>query len=92
MRERYPSKPSGRGKCGMDPVIVGAVVTGAVSVASGIVKIAQQRLTVKLEMARITEAGQTDRIRCVTAPAFHSLPPAPANEIGGERHGGSAQH
>ncbi|MFD7246839.1 hypothetical protein [Streptomyces massasporeus] len=76
----------------MDPVIVGAVVTVAVSVASGIVKIAQHRLTVKLEMARITEAGQTDRIRCATAPASCCLLPAPANEIGGESRGGSAQY
>ncbi|MER7406015.1 hypothetical protein ABT373_26865 [Streptomyces sp. NPDC000070] len=76
----------------MDPVIVGAVVTVAVSVANGIVKIAQQRLTAKVEIARITEAGQTDRIRCTTAPDSRPIPPVPADENGGERHGGRTQY
>ncbi|CCK32256.1 putative membrane protein [Streptomyces davaonensis JCM 4913] len=69
----------------MDPVIVAAVVTVAVSVVNGVVKVAQQRLTAEVEMARITEAGQTDRIRCAARPV-------PAHRNGGARHGGRAQH
>ncbi|MEV0937755.1 hypothetical protein ACIBMX_48655 [Streptomyces phaeochromogenes] len=47
----------------MDPVTV--------SVVNGIVKVAQRRLNADVEIARITEAGQTDRIRCTTAQDFH---------------------
>ncbi|WP_327434716.1 hypothetical protein [Streptomyces sp. NBC_01236] len=79
----------------MDPVIVGAVVTVAVSVVNGIVKIAQRRLTADVEIARIAEAGQTDRIRCTTAQDSRSGRrswPASADRSGGGSHGGRAQH
>jgi hypothetical protein len=41
----------------MEPVITAAVVTVAVSVINAIVRIAQRRLNVSVEMARISEAG-----------------------------------
>ncbi|WP_328869415.1 hypothetical protein OHT76_04500 [Streptomyces sp. NBC_00287] len=69
----------------MDPVIVGAVVTVAVSVVNGLVKVAQRRLNAEVEIARITETGQTDRIRCTARPV-------PAHRDGGGRHGGRAQY
>ncbi|WAZ19718.1 hypothetical protein STRCI_000793 [Streptomyces cinnabarinus] len=69
----------------MDPVIVAAVVTVAVSVVNGVVKVAQRRLTAEVEIARITETGQTDRIRCAARPA-------PTHGIGGARRGGRAQY
>ncbi|MGI5455610.1 hypothetical protein ACQEWB_21025 [Streptomyces sp. CA-249302] len=79
----------------MDPVIVGAVVTVTVAVVNGTVKIAQRRASAEVEIARITEAGQTDRIRCTTArqprPGRH-LRPAAARRNGGGRRGGGTQH
>lgn len=80
---------------GMDPVIVGAVVTVAVTVVNGVVKVAQRRLSADVEIARITESGQTDRIRCLTAQDARPGRPArpvPADGNGGGRRGGRAQY
>ncbi|KDN75899.1 hypothetical protein [Streptomyces olindensis] len=79
----------------MDPVIVGAVVTVAVTVVNGVVKVAQRRLNADVEIARITESGQTDRIRCITAQEDRPgrpVRPVPADRNGGGRHGGRAQY
>jgi hypothetical protein len=79
----------------MDPVIVGAVAAVTVSVVNGIVKVAQRRLNADVEIARIAEAGQTDRIRCTTAQDFRHgrrIRPLPASRNGGGRHGGRTQH
>ncbi|WP_427918683.1 hypothetical protein [Streptomyces sp. cg40] len=78
----------------MDPVIVGAVVTVAVSLVNGIVKITQRRVTAAVEIARITEAGQTDRIRCTTAQESglsRNRGPLPAGGNGGGRDGGRTE-
>lgn len=78
----------------MEPVIVGAVVTVAVSVVNGIVRIAQRQLNASVEIARITEAAHTARVRCLTgqvaaAPRLARRPvPVPADRIGGEDRGG----
>lgn len=50
----------------MELVIVGAVVTVAVSVVNGIVEIARRQLDASVERARVTEAAQTARVRCLT--------------------------
>ncbi|NUO42480.1 MAG: hypothetical protein HOV82_10615 [Streptomyces sp.] len=76
----------------MDPVIVGAVVTVAVSVVNGIVKVAQRRLSAGVERARIAEDGQTDRIRSATGRTAQHPLPARVGRNGGSGHGGRAQH
>ncbi|MFJ2264446.1 hypothetical protein ACIOKD_40260 [Streptomyces sp. NPDC087844] len=58
----------------MEPVITAAVVTVAVSVVNAIVKIAQRRLNVSVEMARISEAAQTERVRCLTGRSVALAP------------------
>lgn len=47
----------------MDPVVAGAVVTVLVSIVSGAVKIAHHRLSAEVELARIADAGITERVR-----------------------------
>ncbi|MEH0416090.1 hypothetical protein [Streptomyces sp. B21-083] len=82
----------------MEPVIATAVVTVAISVVNGIVKMAQRRLNASVEIARITEEGQTDRVRCLTGQsavqALHPGPvkPDPAGRSGGDGRGGCRQH
>ncbi|KUF15210.1 MULTISPECIES: hypothetical protein [Streptomyces] len=78
----------------MDPVIVGAVATVAVSIVNGIVKAVKGRWEADVEIARITETGRSDLIRHATARdlrpgPFRSLP---ADLDGGSRRGGSTQH
>ncbi|MEW2574401.1 hypothetical protein, partial [Streptomyces sp. NPDC047070] len=51
----------------MDPVTVGVVMTVALSVVDAIVKIDRRRVTADVEIARITEASQHDRIRDATS-------------------------
>ncbi|MFJ6566095.1 hypothetical protein ACIQNU_01625 [Streptomyces sp. NPDC091292] len=48
----------------MDPVVVGAAVTVLVSGVSGLVKIAHRWLSTEVELARIADAGVTERVRC----------------------------
>ncbi|GHH55476.1 hypothetical protein HNQ79_005568 [Streptomyces candidus] len=82
----------------MDPVTVGAAVTVALSVVSGIVRIAQRRLAARVELARITETGLTDRTRCLTGSAVTPAGSRPGlglaahERCGGDRRGGRAQH
>ncbi|MFJ5262369.1 hypothetical protein ACIQAC_18075 [Streptomyces sp. NPDC088387] len=68
----------------MDPVIVGAAVTVVISVVNGVVKIAQRRSAADVEIARISEAAQTARIRCAR--------PVPAELDGGGRDGGRTRY
>ncbi|MGW1761678.1 hypothetical protein [Streptomyces mirabilis] len=83
----------------MDPVTVGAVVTVAASVVNGIVKIAQRQLNAEVEIARIAEAAQTDRAHCViswalilgSSPDGHAQLAGPAEQNGGDCHGGCPQ-
>ncbi|MFE5793704.1 hypothetical protein ACFQ8C_14175 [Streptomyces sp. NPDC056503] len=51
----------------MDPVVAGAVTTVLVSIMSGVVKIMRYRLGARVELARIADAGITERVR-------HTLP------------------
>ncbi|WP_079178309.1 hypothetical protein [Streptomyces mangrovisoli] len=79
----------------MDPVIVGAVVTVVVSVVNAMVRVAHRRLAADVEIARITEAGQTDRIRCATAQGPRAVlrtHPTRADRSGGGRRGGRPRH
>ncbi len=81
----------------MEPVIAGAVVTVAVSVVNAVVKIAQRRMTASVEIALITEAARTDRVRCLTGqgPAARRgrrLKPGPAGRSGGDGRGGRPQY
>ncbi|OQR65763.1 hypothetical protein B6E66_01405 [Streptomyces maremycinicus] len=80
----------------MEPVIVGAVVTVAVSVVNAVAKIAQRRLNVSVEIARITETAQTERVRFLTGRAVPAAPyrpgrldaAGPVHRSGGDDHGG----
>lgn len=47
----------------MDPVVAGAIATVLVSIMSGIVKISRYRLNTRVELARIADAGITERVR-----------------------------
>ncbi|WP_404199741.1 hypothetical protein [Streptomyces tauricus] len=82
----------------MEPVITAAVVTVAVSVINAIVKIAQRRLNVSVEMARISETAQTERVRCLTgrfaasAPRRDGREVEPAGRSGGGERGRGRQH
>lgn len=82
----------------MEPVITAAGVTVAVSGINAIAKIAQRRLNVSVEMARISEAAQTERVRCLTgrpaAPASHrdGREAEPAGRSGGGERGRRRQH
>lgn len=82
----------------MEPVITAAMVTVAVSVINAIVKIAQRRLNVSVEMTRISEAARTERVRCLTgrsaAPAPHrdGREAEPAGRSGGGERGRLRQH
>lgn len=82
----------------MEPVIVGAVVTVAVSVVNAVVKIAQRRLNVSVEIARISETAQTERVRFLARRAVPAAPRRPrrleagtAHRSGGDDHGGRPQ-
>ncbi len=82
----------------MEPVITAAVVTVAVSVINVIGKITQRRLNVSVEIARISEAAQTERVRCLTgrsaAPAPHrdGREAEPVGRSGGGKRGRRHQH
>lgn len=82
----------------MEPVITAAVVTVAVSVINAIGKITQRRLNVSVELRRISEAAQTERVRCLTersaAPAPHrdGREAEPAGRSGGGERGRGRQH
>jgi len=47
----------------MDPVVAGAAATVLVSIVSGAVKVAHHRLSAEVELARIADAGITERVR-----------------------------
>lgn len=82
----------------MEPVITAAVVTVTVSIVNAIVKIAQRRLNVSVEIARISEAAQTERVRLFTgrtailAPHRDGRESESAGRGGGGGHGGRRQH
>lgn len=83
----------------MEPVIVGAVVTVAVSVVKGIVGIAQGRVKASVERMLIAEAAHTDRLRCLISPDALASHPAhrcsgtvPHGCAGGDDRGGRPQH
>ncbi|MBD0710908.1 hypothetical protein BU197_21785 [Streptomyces sp. CBMA291] len=69
----------------MDPVVAGAVATVLVSVVSGTVKIACHRLSAEVELARIADAGVTERVR-------HTVPWGTLQEHAKERHVRAASH
>ncbi|MDH6455502.1 hypothetical protein M2155_008001 [Streptomyces sp. SAI-119] len=81
----------------MEPVIAGAVVTVAVSVVNAVVKIVQRHLTASVEIALITEAARTDRVRCLSGQASGSrrgrrLEPGRAGRSGGDGRGRRPQY
>ncbi|NML52567.1 hypothetical protein HHL19_17885 [Streptomyces sp. R302] len=76
----------------MDPVVAGAVVTVLVSIMSGVVKIMRYRFSARVELARIVDAGVTERVR-------HTVPWGALQEHtegrtvqAGPRPGGGAHH
>lgn len=69
----------------MDPVVTGAVVTVLVSIVSGAVKIARHRLSAEVELARIADAGITERVR-------HTVPWGTLQEHAKDRHVEAATH
>lgn len=69
----------------MDPVVTGAVVTVLVSIVSGAVKIARHRLSAEVELARIADAGITERVR-------HTVPWGTLQEHAKDRHVRAAAH
>ncbi len=87
VREPGLEARAGRERCGMEPVIIAAVVTVTVSVVNAIVKIAQRRLTVSVERVRISEAAQTERVRFLTGRAAILAPHCDGRES--EPAGGS---
>lgn len=84
----------------MEPVIAGAVVTVVVSVVNGLVRIAQRIMSASVEKTLITEAGQTNRVRCLTsqavltssAPTPESSDAGPHGYAGGDDRGGRPQY
>lgn len=52
-----------KGEIAVDPVLVGAVMTVLVSLVSGVVKLTHRWLEQQVELARIAEAGLTERVR-----------------------------
>lgn len=47
----------------MDPVAAGAAATVLVRIVSGAVQVAHHRLSAEVELARIADAGITERVR-----------------------------
>ncbi|HET9379531.1 MAG TPA: hypothetical protein VFP69_01705 [Streptomyces sp.] len=81
----------------MEPVIVGAVAAVAISVVNGVVRIVQRHLSAQVERARITETGQTERMRCLAGHPTTRMPrlsPVPASDGrgGGDDRGGRAEY
>lgn len=81
----------------MEPVIAGAVAAVAVSVVNGAVRIVQRHLNAGVEKARITETGQTERMRCLVGhPTTRTSCPtreaAAGGHGGGDGRGGRARH
>lgn len=69
----------------MDPVVAGSVVTGLVSIMSGVVKIICFRFSTRVELARIADAGLTARVR-------HTQPWGTLQEHGEGRSVRAASH
>lgn len=86
-----------KGDSGVDPVVAGVVATVLVSIVSGVVRVARHRLSAEVELARIADAGTTERVR-------HTVPwgtlrertegrqvTATSHRSGGDRDGGLPQ-
>ncbi len=85
----------------MDSVWITASLTVLVSTMHGVVQLIRHHMRKKVELARITERGRTERVRRVAQFASleetvkgHSLRVTPfvSPDTGGVDHGGRSEH